>query len=263
MSAPKIAQSVAIRSSKDTSSSVETSGSIWRLPGLDKVTFYAVALYLHVVIGNIKVDPLYRQPNTREPTRDFLDCLADCFARSKLQDARDHVSATAMVRNDNEKKITVYISKNKSYRGYSDICDKKLHFIENENEVFTKKLVDWFTRVAQTTATPNERLAVFQTTCEFSRSRLEHYIGKVSDTDIEDLDSRLERNFEMQTVETVKGWKKTICLIKRCKAYQADKSGRSADDDPNHSSLANCAVMAGKTRKHEAFRTLANDFAEL
>jgi len=85
--------------------------SIWEFPGLDKDTFYTAALYLHTSMKGLKGMPLYRGSKTPEPTRNFLDQLADCFARSKGQDARDHVSATAMVRNEAQKEITLYIAK--------------------------------------------------------------------------------------------------------------------------------------------------------
>lgn len=94
-----------------------SNSSLWDLPGLDKDTFYAAALYLYATRGELKGTPLYNFVETPEATRDFLDRFADCFARSKLEDARDHVSATAMVRNEAEKIITIYIAKNQSEKG--------------------------------------------------------------------------------------------------------------------------------------------------
>ena len=86
---------------------------------------------------------------TPEATQDFLDRFADCFARSKLEDARDHVSATAMVRNEKDKIITLYIAKNQSEKGCQPFAtSKQLGDIANQNETFAKQLVDWFSKLA-------------------------------------------------------------------------------------------------------------------
>ena len=99
--------------------------SLWGLPGLDKDAFYAAALYLHAACGELEVKPLYHPVETPEATRFFLDRFADCFARSKLADARDHVSATAMVRNEKDKVITVYIAKNQSEKGSQPLAGQE------------------------------------------------------------------------------------------------------------------------------------------
>lgn len=115
MSAGEATQGQPERFSRDASTPIQT--SIWKLPGINKVMFYAAAIYLHVALGTIidETHPrLQRSSGLDDLSRDFLDRLADCFARSgsKLKDARDHVSATAM-----ERKITVYICQKQKLRG--------------------------------------------------------------------------------------------------------------------------------------------------
>ena len=118
----------------------ERSMSLWKLPGFDKETFYAAALYLHAAAGSLESKPWIRGPKTPEATRKFLDCLADCFARSKLKDARDHVSATAMVRDGKEKRITLYIAKNKSQKDSGPAAPGEPEKIADENRKFATEL---------------------------------------------------------------------------------------------------------------------------
>jgi hypothetical protein len=155
--------------------------SLWKLPGLDKETFYAAALYLHVVRVEFERKPLVRFSETPEATQDFLDRLADCFARSKLQDARDDVSATPMVRNEEQKKITLYIAKNQSEKGCGPLAYRdELSVAANENKVFADELVRCFNTLAKEGSTHTEHPDVFKTMYKFSQSRLEYYIGKIS-----------------------------------------------------------------------------------
>lgn len=49
--------------------------SLWDLPGLDKDTFYAAALYLYAARGELKGTPLYNYVETPEATQDFLSLM--------------------------------------------------------------------------------------------------------------------------------------------------------------------------------------------
>ncbi|KAL6907287.1 hypothetical protein GGI43DRAFT_257767 [Trichoderma evansii] len=171
--------------------------SLWNLPGIDNDTFYAAALYLHVAAGQLEERAWSRGPKTPQTTREFLDSLADCFARSKLQDARDHVSATAMVRDDEQKKIILYIAKNQSQKGYGTfVPPQELGKIANENELFATELKNWFNDLAsgRDDTQPN----MFKKMCNFSWSRLEHYIRKISECDTDHLERIVLFNPEVQ-----------------------------------------------------------------
>jgi hypothetical protein len=231
--------------------------SLWNIPGLDKNTFYAAALYLHAVAGHIKGKRWLRGPKTPKKTRDFLDRLADCFARSKLQDARDHVSATALVRNDELKEITLYIAKNQSMKGTPPLVPlEDLGKIENENIVFADELVRWFNDLARQQEDDDEKSNIFKKMCSFTWSRLEHYIARIGESETADLDSVValtNMNSDLQD-----GWEVAKFLINECKLYQDAKSDLLGSSDQSLCLLANYAHLAGQIRKYPHFRTLTD-----
>ena len=262
--------------------------SMWRLPGLDKDSFYAAALYLHVAIGEMEIKPMIRPPNTPEKTRDFLDRLADCFARSKERDARDHVSATSMSRDNEQKRITLYIAKNQSYKRMdaaavnAEVAEKN----ENENEIFAKRLVNWFTTLAAegNRFNINEGLkrywGEFETMCEFSQSRLEHYTEKIGELSLRSSD--FDHLVESHINESAKlGWEKARKVIKACQEYPlrsknflslrqlCDNDLQGLDMDATVSKsrptskadLTYHAELAGQTRKDENFHALRNELS--
>ena len=192
-------------------------------------------------------------------SRDFLDRLADCFARSgsKLKDARDHVSATAMVKNKREKKITVYIAKNKSYEDNEVNDAGTLETVRNENETFAEKLVEWFTDIAQEKTHPahnddmDDMSEMFIAMSAFSRPRLDFYIDKVSRADSFGLQRLVERKFDGNT-DLMNGWGKAKVFIEKC---QPQSPRHSAAHEQKHLSLA---YLAGQTRKNKDFKSLAN-----
>jgi len=196
--------------------------SVWNLPCLNKNTFYTAALYLHAAKGQFKTGLPGRVPEAPEKTREFLDHLADCFARSKSEDARDHVSATAMVRNEEQKKITLYIAKNQSEKG----CDppespEALKVIANHNEAFAKELVKWLNLLMGENM-PQANVQelgdhIWQTMCKFSQSRLEHYIGKIKECEIDDLGSSVPDDLKP-------GWQCTKDIVDICKLYEGARS---------------------------------------
>ncbi|PMD62031.1 uncharacterized protein K444DRAFT_718760 [Hyaloscypha bicolor E] len=86
-----------------------------------------------------------------------------------------------MVRNEEQKKITLYIAKNQSEKGYGPLAyGDELGVAANENKVFADELVRCFNTLAKEGSTHTEHPDVFKTMCKFSQSRLEHYIGKIS-----------------------------------------------------------------------------------
>ncbi|KFA68030.1 hypothetical protein S40285_10713 [Stachybotrys chlorohalonatus IBT 40285] len=91
---------------------------VWKIPGLDKTSFYASALYLHAAakgqLRDTEQHGQHHEPTTEPHFRDFLDRLADCFAGSKGNDAAAHVSATGMVLDKTARRITIYVAKNAS-----------------------------------------------------------------------------------------------------------------------------------------------------
>lgn len=253
-----------LQSSQPKTSKLESqppyNSSIWKIPGLDKETFYAAALYLHVVAGELEEKLWFRESSTPEATRDFLDRLADCFARSKLQDARDHVSATAMVRTKGQKKITLYIAKNQSNKGCErSVSQEDRRTIANENDDFAKALVKWFTDLASKGTDDDkidDRTHIFTKMCTFSWSRLEHYLGKICESDIDGLERVV--TFELGNDGFGKGWELAKSLIETCNHYQESKSKGADFEDLK--ALAGVVQKAGETRQNLDFRLLTYKF---
>ncbi|KAF2807338.1 uncharacterized protein BDZ99DRAFT_522953 [Mytilinidion resinicola] len=246
----------------DSTAQATPGSSIWNIPGLDKDTFYAAALYLHASKGQLEGKPLARAPKTPQATRDFLDRLADCFARSKLQDARDHVSATAMVRNDEQKEITLYIAKNQSNKECKpSISHEEQSAIVNENEQFAGTLMTWFSELASedTAEADNDvtdrYLDVFEAMCMFSQSRLEHYIEKIGACDIEDLEPVVLLNVGAKFTD---GWNATKPLIDECSRYQEAKTNLTNFVEQMPCLLRTYTLLAGQVRKNPDFQELAD-----
>ncbi|MCJ1403201.1 hypothetical protein MMC11_006424 [Xylographa trunciseda] len=254
--------------------------SLWTIPGIDKNTFYAAALFLHTLVGQLEGLPWFRGPMTDQATRDFLDRLADCFARSKLRDRSDHVSATAMVRDEEHKKITLYIAKNRSSKGTGAKSigpQKRLgdDGTENENKEFAEKMVSWFNNTIKKHADEDEREvagaysdepdkdecdedhAMFEIICGFNHSRLEHYIEKTSTIDIESL----MRALPLDRDEKINaGVEYTKAVVDACKDYQERKAGKLQPVDLESNkpqTLITCAILANQVRKRDEFRKLA------
>ena len=244
-----------------TSSSLSTpNSSLWKLPGLDKDNFYAAALLLSVIKGNINVGRHYRQPKTPEATRDFLDHLADCFARSKLQDRRKHVSATAMVRNEKQKTITLYIAKNQSENiiGPSESPENR-EVVKNKNDDFAKSLIEWFNLSdGDDAAQPDDNdlhdpSAIFKTMCDFNTSRLKFYIQEIREADVDALDfvvaNYLDEKFRS-------GWEKAKGVITKCQGYEP--CTKDSEISSEEVSLLRCAQLAGQARGNADFQQFAS-----
>ncbi|KAI0813011.1 hypothetical protein GGR55DRAFT_593381 [Xylaria sp. FL0064] len=222
---------------------------LWKIPGIDKNTFYAAALYLHVKAGELEGRAWSRGPKTPQATREFLDHLADCFARSKLRDARDHVSATTMVRDDEQKKITLYIAKNRSSKGSeASISQEQESSARNENKEFADQLVGWLNFMARNEDADHKYAEFFQVMCKFNQSRLEHYIARISQLDVGSLECALPLEPKQKCKD---GWEAVKSVIEKCTQYQAQKSINSI------AHLTYCATFASKTRKTEQFHYLS------
>ncbi len=239
------------------------------IPGIDQDTFYAAALYLHAAVGELEGRGWFRGPFTREDTRDFLDRLADCFARSKLWDAPDHVSATAMVKNEEQKKITLYIAKNRSYghreASISENSGAVKHQTKNENEEFAEKLMDFSNDLTKRTSEDEETddskfdkpPAFLLEMCKFNRSRLEHYVKMISRLSIFDLERALPVSLEdAKGLDQAQknGWDATKSVINQCKDYQTKKSEMVGSNDKEFLCLVFCATLAGQTHKTHDFQ---------
>ena len=247
-----------------TSDSVSTpKSSLWKLPGLDKDTFYAAALFLSVAKGNVNAGRHYREPKTSEDIRDFLDHLADCFARSKDQDRRDHVSATAMVRNEKRKTITLYIAKNQSERRPGPAGSLEKGVIKNENDDFAKRLIEWFNRLGGEDAAQSDhddlrdQSTIFKTMCDFNRSRIEHYIDEIGKADIDALDNDVVACLSSNPdARPLGGWEKAKGVITKCQDYKV--STNDSETPSEQDSLLTCAKLAGKARENVDFLRFAS-----
>ena len=280
----------------NTIAQTDSSSSLWKLPGIDKDTFYAAALYLHTVADGLEGRLWPRGPRTRLSTRNFLDSLADCFARSKARDAPDHVSATAMVRSSQRKQITLYVAKNRSSKP-SDDAKEAPEGSAVENKDFAQRLIGWFNELAgmrgqgkesydvdpsdhkpagdetegdqsnsydpsgddsESDETGDNREledlpTIFITMCNFNRSRLGHYVEKISEVDLEPIERRMCVNVEK---ELNNGWQATKSVLVACKQFQAENS-QSGLATSTSVGLAKCAFLAGRARKAPGFRQLA------
>lgn len=247
--------------------------SLWNLPGFDKTTFYAAALYLHAAAGQLKAPPVRSmEPQTDEKTRNFLDRLADCFAWSKSPSARAHVTATALVRDDTERKITVYIAKNDIDQGpdpgrLPQTLDKRS--TQKWNHAFADILFGWFNAVAcedapgtRSTMTPSRRSQtdtndrVWEILLQFNESRLEYYIRRIRDTKIEEADrSVLE-------AENKSGWVTAMDVMSKCQnhaQFQESYSPLGPTTDQATTSTGDCVLAAYHARRNRDFRNLLDN----
>ena len=201
-------------------------------------------LYLHAATGGLETKSWPRGPETPEVMRNFLDRLADCFARSEKEDARDHVSATAMARNAQQKTIKLYIAKNQSYKESRSSRPQEMQDeVANENDQFAKKLVAWFTELADAGAVHSEiqdHLSMFEKMCDFSRSRLEYYIKGISKFNTDDLERVVLINLNEKFQ---KGWKEVKIVVEKCKRYQ-DSKAEGTPASPNSISPESVAIRS-------------------
>ncbi len=256
--------------------------SLWNIPGIDKDTFYAAALYLHTAVGDLEGRSWSRGPMTPPETREFLDHLANCFARSKLPDAPDHVSATAMVRDEKQMKITLYISKNRSSpRLKVSTSETKTRPVESDyeddNDTFANFLTAWFNRLTKAQSQPPKHDAgepayedeIFSTMCKFNLSRLEFYIKEISKLDIDDLQLVVPPIAKQDSDHVLKayvdtgqefseGWEGIKAVIEKCQRYEVKDPNVMDSVDQKFQRLKSCAILASETRQRLDFRRLTD-----
>lgn len=251
--------------------------SVWQLPGIDKETFYAAALYLHVAARGQLREPSRNTPRhqsqTDEGTKRFLDRVADCFARSKDVDPSAHVTATAMSTTrdtQGNKVLTVYITKNHSEKQL-DTDPPRDHGRGdslNQNVVFAKALFDWFNSMNRSATLSSASSSssetsqdfrrshldgVWRTLCEFNRSRLVYYIERISGMSLGLLRTILAD-------EPKAAWKCAETVIRACREYGIP--GRYTDKgllDADLARLEICARLAAECRSNILFSNLCRD----
>ena len=160
--------------------------TVWNLPGINKTEFYAACIYLNAAQkqqGKTRLMPgPQHELKTSQKTRDFLDHLADCFARSKKDDKPQHVTATAMVNFLQLKKIV--IAKNRA----EDYSEPKPEGQKDKD--FAESLQNWFNQLSTEgpyTTGPNppeddRHSDVWEKMLEFNDSRVLDCIKKAKKT---------------------------------------------------------------------------------
>jgi hypothetical protein len=165
------------------------SNPLWSLPGLDRESFYAFATLLHISAnGQLRLRDDHKAPQTVDiKIRNFLDCLADCFARSKATNAQSHVSAAAMVLDEKkQRKIHIFVAKNISGQNMNSQADTGF----NEDESFAQSLAAWFCEISSRDKDGNGagKLpvdvqpidgSVWDTMYTYNKSRLEYYANNI------------------------------------------------------------------------------------
>lgn len=118
--------------------------TVWNLPGINKTEFYAACIYLNAAQkqqGKTRLMPgPQRELETSRETRDFLDHLADCFARSKGPDKPQHITATAMVKSSNLMEIVIAKNRAENYSKPKPEGEK--------DKVFAESLQNWFNQLS-------------------------------------------------------------------------------------------------------------------
>lgn len=223
--------------------------TVWNLPGINKTEFYAACIYLNAAQkqqGKTRLMPgPQRELKTSQKTRDFLDHLADCFARSKGPDKPQHVTATAMVKSSNLMEIVIAKNRAENYSepGLEGQKDKD----------FAESLQDWFTQLSTegpytTGPNPSEddrHRDVWEKMLDFNDSRVIDCIKKVKKTNnkesvIEEALKRLPGAFE----EHKSGFEQAWAVVDLCNKVTDFKSLESKSQ---------CIEKAGDCREDTGF----------
>ncbi|KAG8164512.1 hypothetical protein KVR01_006430 [Diaporthe batatas] len=229
--------------------------SIWNLPGLEKTSFYAAALYLHVAAKGQLRDAEHHgqhyQPKTKRDLRDFLDRLADCFARSKDEDAQAHVSATGMVLDEQQRRITIYVAKNVSDKNLdrSSLSPTQTALMVSEDKEFAGKLCLWFNKLSCKDENAAEPLQwdMWDVMRKYNASRVGYYARKVSSWSgegVEGVDTSLWPALTRRTMTAINN------TIEACMVFRQEPppSGQDLDE-----SLGTCALAASECRSDPEF----------
>ncbi|CAO2651293.1 Nn.00g095900.m01.CDS01 [Neocucurbitaria sp. VM-36] len=227
-------------------------GSFWKLPGLDKTTFYGAALYLHAAakgqlreIRDAEWDERRQESIADAMSKDFLDRLADCFARSKSKDAQDHISATAMELDidlsKGRREIRIYVAKNLSGKNMDALPPNESASMKNEDEEFASRLCTWFNEMSSTETTrscqspANDILDVMYT---YNKSRLAFYVRKIHD-------------WSSIGVPKLTIWRVLEPVVQACKRVENSVATRQE--------LSDCARVASDCRSNVWFQEFGED----
>lgn len=198
--------------------------TVWNLPGINQTEFYAACIYLNAAQkqqGKTRLMPgPQRELETSRETRNFLDHLADCFARSKGPDKPQHVTATAMVKSSNLKEIV--IAKNRA-ENYSEPKPQG-----EKDKVFAESLQNWFTQLSEEDTNtsglnPSEddrHSDIWEKMLKFNDSRVKTCIKKAKKT--QDNDSTFKEAWERlpaTSEEHKSGFEKAWAVVDLCTEY--------------------------------------------
>jgi hypothetical protein len=223
----------------------DLASSIWKLPGLDKTTFYGAALYLHAAAKGQLRETKHRGDDwkfdphasiTHVQTKDFLDRLADCFARSKSIDAQDHVSATTMEFDvdllENRRNIKIYVAKNLSGKNIDAPKPQENDSMINEDEEFANKMCKWFNDMSSMSYQIPEK-EILDVMYTYNASRLTFYVCKI-------------RDWTSSEVPGFDVWHVVEPVVSACKRFRTTEATREK--------LNSCARAASKCRSHSLFQ---------
>lgn len=160
--------------------------TVWNLPGINKTEFYAACIYLNAAQkqqGKTRLlpDP-QRELKTSQKTRDFLDHLADCFARSKDDDKPQHVTATAMVNFLQLKKIVIAKNRAEDYSEPKPEGQKDKDFAESLQNWFNQLSTEGPYTTGPNTPEDDRHRDVWEKMLEFNDSRVLDCIKKAKKT---------------------------------------------------------------------------------
>ncbi|KAH7345857.1 hypothetical protein BKA66DRAFT_579133 [Pyrenochaeta sp. MPI-SDFR-AT-0127] len=236
---------------------VNFTGPMWNLPGLDKATFYGAALYLHAAAKGQLRESKHRGDDwgfdphasiTDATTKDFLDRLADCFARSKSKDAQDHVSATAMEINvdlsQNQREIKIFVAKNLSGKNMDALPPGGHASMVNEDEEFASKLCKWFNDMSSRKKTePIQAFdkEILEVMHQYNTSRLTFYMNKI-------------RGWNSSGVSKLNIWHMVEPVVRACKTF----SNAATREELNR-----CALDASKCRSDALFQEFSENIDTL
>ncbi|KAK8046187.1 hypothetical protein PG996_014251 [Apiospora saccharicola] len=239
--------------------------NIWNIPGLDNTSFYAAALYLHVAakgqLRDAEHHGRHHQPKTKRDFRDFLDRLADCFARSKDKDAQAHVSATGMVLDEQQRRITVYVAKNVSGKDLDRLpsSPRETALMVSEDAEFAQKLCNWFNKLSCDDGNVSDHLQgeMWDAMRKYNASRVKHYarrVGSWKQEGAEDVDTSIWPSVPPGTKAAIK------TTIDECMVFRQDPppSGQVLDK-----ALDECALAASKCRSDPNFHQFSLNVDEI
>lgn len=228
--------------------------TVWNLPGINKTEFYAACIYLNAAQkqqGKTRLMPgPQREPKTSRKTRDFLDHLADCFARSKRDDKPQHVTATAMVNFLQSKKIVIAKNRAEDYSEPEPQGQKDKDFADSLQNWFTQLSTEGPCTTGSNSSEDDRHRDVWEKMLEFNDSRVLDCIKKAKKTKkkkeaIKEASERLPATSE----EHKSGFEKAWAVVDLC----------TTDNHTDRSSLgfkSHCIKEAEACRQDPGFSSI-------